>query len=84
LKKRVRQAKAGVSAKIWEIAVRKAVARERPGRDAPMAEYRPRKGSDWPTVAGGGVELIVSYRTLVDSGALIKWGCLQGREFHLR
>lgn len=32
------------------------------------------------TVASGGTEMIACYRTLADSGALIIWGCLQGRE----
>jgi hypothetical protein len=34
-----------------------------------------------PTVASGGTEMTACYRTLADSGALIIWGCLQGREF---
>jgi len=31
-------------------------------------------GSMRPAVAGGGAEMIISYRTLADSCALIKWG----------
>ena len=38
-------------------------------------------GQPLTTVASGGTEMIACYRTLADSGALIIWGCLQGREF---